>query len=281
MSLFNNFLSLMSKGKVDVKKEFELIGNCFGFFGLDGGVGTSTLCFEIAQLASEKNLHVCLVDCSPLSTFYLTKMLASIKFNGEVPSINRRFIKRTCPLADCLISANDYLKIMSFGDMALTETFDMSFDIILETYKELKDSFDLVIMDIPNLPWCETVIAALQECSTVYTLCGPSTDCILKKSKLDGLFSIIEIDRKLNNLIINMVPKDISLSTTISENTNGVVLAECPYVPTMRKAALTSTSVLGSIKGSEAHAYGKVVDFIMSEILEGISGKHNDEGGVE
>lgn len=283
MGFIEKIMSSFSKSTA-VEKEFELIGNCFGFFSLQGGLGTSTLCLELAKSISDQGVHTCIVDCNPLSTFYLSKAMPFLKIdedNLNIPSISTRLQKRNSPIVDSLIQITPTLKVLCFGDMQYADTFDLDESILDETFQELKSSFDLVIMDIPNIPWLETTLTSLEVCSTVYTICGFTGDTVLRKLKADNFMSLAGKDTMLNNLIIANVPQGFSLKKMIESKTGCEVLLEIPHIPLLSKTSLSSTFSLGSIKGKEAVRYAGVLDFFSSEILNGISNKNKDKEVTE
>lgn len=277
MGLLQHVLSSLSTGKERLDKEFELIGNCFGFYGLDGGVGTSTLAFEIANLAAAQGLHTCLIDTSPTSSFVFSKVSSFIKNPEDIPGLQKRFVKRTCPISDTLIPVNGTLRVMTFGDLPLIDTLQMQYDIIYETYCEAKETFDLVIMDIQNLPWCETTIAALKNCSTVYTICAPTQETIVKKARLDTLMGIAGLDHQFRNIVFGGVPQGLSVVGALGPALKGTVLGEFPYVTGFKRDNLSNYSVLNINKSPEIKAYSRFIDHIMTEIMEGISGKEVSE----
>lgn len=277
MGLLQDVFSTISKGEQKPEKEFELIGNCFGFYGLDGGVGTSTLAYEIALLASAQGLHTCLVDCSPISSFVFNKALDKLESTEDIPSIARRFIKRNCSISETMIPLNETLRVLTFGDMGLESTFNMEYNILLNTYEETKRVFDLVIMDIQNIPWCESTIAALKNCSTVYTICAPTPETVTKKARLDNLMAIGGLDGCFKNIVFGGVPSGLSVTNALGKHLTGQVIGEYPYVPDFKRANLTDMSVLSACKGSEVKAYSHFIDVILKEMLEGISGKESAE----
>lgn len=161
MGIANQILGTLSKGEKRLDKEFELIGNCFGFYGLSGGLGVSTLAFEVAYLAASQGIHTCYIDASPLSNFGFSKSTKYITNIKDVPSIVKRLRKRSCNLSETLVAVNDFLKIMSFGDIPLSDTFQIPYDIMQRTFDDAKKAFDLVIIDIQNIPYLEPTIAAV------------------------------------------------------------------------------------------------------------------------
>lgn len=277
MGFFQDILSTLSKGEQNVAKEFELIGNCFGFYGVDGGVGTSTLAWETALLASAQGLKTCLIDCSPISSFAFSKVMGQLEDTNDIPCIAKRFIKRTCPIAETMIPFNETLRVLSFGDMELSGTFNMEYNILLDTYSEAKRIFDLVIMDIQNRPSYESTIAALKSCSTVYTICAPSPETVIKKARLDNLMAIAGLENCLQNIVFGGVPSNVPVANALGKHLSGRVIGSYPYVPDFKRANITENSVLGACRGQEVRSYSKFIDFIMSEVLEGISGKESAE----
>jgi cellulose biosynthesis protein BcsQ len=275
MGLANHFLGTLSKGERRPDKEFELVGNCFGFYGLSGGLGVSTLAFEVAYLAATQGMHTCYIDASPLSSFGFSKSTKYIENVKDVPSLVRRLRKRSCELSETLVPVNDFLKIMSFGDVALSDTFQMPYDIMLKTFQDAKQAFDLVIIDIQNIPYLEPTIAAVKTCSTLYTVCAPTPETIIKKTKLDNLMALAGIDKTFNNIIFGRVPSDISMINTMEGQISGRILGEYPVVNGFTRAAFSSDSILTETKDREVKNYAKMIDYIMNEIMYGIKGKED------
>lgn len=273
MGFFHDILTTLSKGEQKAEKEFELIGNCFGFFGVDGGVGTSTLAYETALLASAQGLRTCFVDASPMSSFAFSKALPNMESVENIPDMSKRFIKRNCPISETMIPVNETLRVLSFGDMELLSTFGMEYNILKDTYEEVKQVFDLVIMDIQNTPYCESTMAALKNCSTVYTICAPTPETITKKARLDNLFSIAGMESCLTNIVFGGVPTGLSVVSALGGSMRGHIIGEYPYVPGFKHANLTQDSVLKACKGPEVRQYSKFLDFILGEIFEGMKGK--------
>lgn len=275
MQLIADVLKSLSRGtSEDISKEFELIGNCFGFVGLKQGAGTSTLILELASAASSRGLHTCIVECNPLSNFYLAKSHKYLDSSKGIPSINKRFIKHSCDIVDCLITVNDYLKILSFGDTQISETFNMDYKVLENTYQELKEIFDLVLMDIPNYPWIEPMLAAINCCSTVYSVIGFGTEGIYTHIKLKNSLTHAGLDTKLNNLIIMGVPSGNSLKSSIEKALQDTrVLFEVPEIPKMKRLSLEFFSVASELAGKEAKQYEDCLNFLFTEITEGIQNK--------
>jgi len=279
MKMLEKIMTSLSKPNVDIgSKEFDLIGNAFGFFAMHSGLGQSTLCLELATLVASHNLNVCIVDCDPLSTFYLTKAINKVKNEDitDLPSISRRLKKRSTPINETLTMVSDGVSVMSFGDTQYIDTFNLEGTILKDAMEELKEVFDLVILDIPGYPWMESTISSLQVCSTVYTLCQFSTDTVLKKIKYDNFFSIAGMDGILNNLIIMRVPRGTTIAKTFEKRLDVKVLLEVPQVNDISRTALSNISVLDKLKGKDALNYAKCLDFFVGEILEGISDKEVD-----
>lgn len=276
MKLLEKVMTSLSKPNIDSgSKEFDLIGNAFGFFALHPGLGQSTLCLELAILIASNNLNVCIVDCDPLSTFYLTKSMNKLKSEDitELPSISKRLKKRSTPINETLIMITEGVSVMSFGDTQYIDTFNLEGTVIKEAMEELKEVFDLVILDIPGYPWLESTISALQVCSTVYTLCQFATDTVLKKIKYDNFFSIAGMDNILSNLVVARVPQGMTIAKTFEKRLGVKVLLEIPQVPGIPTNALANLATLDKLRGKEAVRYAKCLDFFSSEILEGISDK--------
>jgi hypothetical protein len=164
---------------------------------------------------------------------------------------------------------------MSFGDVALSDTFQMPYDIMLKTFQDAKQAFDLVIIDIQNIPYLEPTIAAVKTCSTLYTVCAPTPETIIKKTKLDNLMALAGIDKTFNNIIFGRVPSDISMINTMEGQISGRILGEYPVVNGFTRAAFSSDSILTETKDREVKNYAKMIDYIMNEIMYGIKGKED------
>lgn len=275
MPFMNDVFHRLSHGTEEsIQKEFDLIGNAFGFLGVKPGVGTSTFINELATIASSEGLHTCIVDCSPISTFWVSKYMDCIDPDKEMPSIGNRFVKHSCELADCLISINPQLKLLSFGDMPLSASFDMDKSIIKDTLEEVKSVFDLVLLDIPNLPWIETTLEALICCSTVYSILGYNVDSCYTLGRTKALLKYAGLENKINNVIILGNPNSTNISTSIMNyDENITVLAELPEVPGLKRTALNFTSILNELSGTAIKNYTRGLNLIFSEITNGISEK--------
>ena len=284
MKFVERVMTSLSRSKEDSgAKEFELIGNAFGFFALHPGLGQSTLCLELAALVAQNGLNVCIVDCDPLSTFYLTKTVDKVKTEEmtDIPSISRRLKKRSVPINETLIQLSDGVSVMTFGDTQYMDTFNLEGTIIESTMEELKEVFDLVILDIPGYPWMEPTMLALKVCSTVYTMCQFSPDTILKKIKYDNFFNIAGMEGVLNNVVISRVPKGMTMAKTLEKRTGARVLVEIPQVDKLSTVALSNITVIDKLRGKEGMQYAECLDFFMKEILEGITDKELYEGERE
>ena len=275
MSFMNDLFSKLSRGTSDsLEKEFDLIGNAFGFYGIKPGIGTSTFVNELANIASSEGLHTCVIDCSPLSTFWATKYIDCIDPNKEMPSIGNRFAKHSCELTDCLINVNPKLKLLTFGEMALSSSFDMDKKILKDTFEEVKSVFDLVLLDIQNLPWLETTLEALLCCSTIYTMLGYDVDSCYTFEKTRVLLKYAGLNNKVNNIIVLGNPNSTNISPSIMKHAkNTMVLAELPEVPGLKRTALNYTSVLNELSGSAIKNYTRGLNMVFSEITNGISDK--------
>lgn len=278
MSMFKNLMEKLSLGKeLKQGEDFELLGNTYGFYGMSGGVGVSTIVLELASLLSSDNLRVCIIDCNPYTNFYTSRYisLAGTGGTGEVPGVNKRFMNSSCPLSDCLIDASHNLKVLSFGDAPYTDSLDLNLEIITSLYKEVRNSFDIVLVDIPNIPCLESVIAGVSVSNMVYSVWDYSTEPLLTHMKAQTYFNIAGLRSRFNTVVINKVPYGMTIKKSMQSATDSSILLELPYVRGLNNNATQGSSALEGLKGKGAKAYADGLDFIINEMLNGI------EGGVQ
>lgn len=281
MSLIRDTFRALSKGEgKSLEKEYELIGNCFGFLSVKGGMGTSTFINELATYSSAQGLHTCIVDCNPLSTFYLAKYINNIEEHKEVPSIGNRLSKHSCPITDCLINVSPTLKLLTFGDLPYSVSFSLDKQVLKTTLEELKSVFDLVLLDIPNYPWNEYTLEAIQCSSTIYSVLGYGYDSMFMFEKLKTLLKYAGLQNKINQIIFMSVPKGTSLKSGMEDFASGSkVIVEVPEVSKIKRASLEYDSILNNISGSEMKSYASCLSFIFNEIANGISDKSSAKEG--
>lgn len=282
MAFFEKILQSISNPE-EAKDPYRIVGNCFGFFGLQGGIGTSSIVLDLGYALAELGKRVCIVDCNPFSTFYFTKNKIVNQYTGLTPSIDARLINRNTPLKDCLIELAPTLRVLSFGE----REYEKSIDIDLETFKSLfeevkdRDNFDIVLMDIANIPYAESTVAALEACSTIYTLCDFSFDTISRLNKLRQMFSkISRRDMYFNNIVLTRESGGQSIAKSISENfPETTIITQIPYIPQYSSLALGNTNIQPLLTGKTSRQYSKALSVFSHEILEGFN--QEDDLGVK
>lgn len=272
MAFFDNLMNKISKGKKADEINKEIVGNVIGFYRVDSTVQTGQLILEVANLLNESGKRVCIIDTNPLSDFYTGKFSDKLTEGDslEVPSISKRFMNSSTQLSECLIDAGDKLKLLTFGTTSYINVFKLDYNVIENTYLDVKENFDIVLVDICNLPVLETVTAAMKICSKVFSMWGVSVDSLMQHTKLVNFYNLAGLDGKLCNVILNNVPYGTTLKSTY-KNLDDIdidIILEIPEVSFSREIS-QNKFILDKMSSKAGVYYASCVDSLVNEILVG------------
>ena len=257
--------SLLDSVKAEETPHEVIMNNCWGFLSTRSGLGVSTFIDEIAILASE-SMRVCVMDCDPLSNYYFSRYFGNVN-PKNVPSFGKRFENAETPLNECLISVSDKYKILCFGDTPNNIIFNMETSVIVKTIEELREHFDLVLLDIPYQPVMETFLMAVSGTGKLFGMIPPTTDTIFTVSKLKNLLNVAKLDDKLTYFIVMQVPHDMSVRSAF-EKKNMKIIMEVEDNPNIRKYALTNPVTVMEAPGKQIQNFRSSVERLLEMMIE-------------
>lgn len=287
MSFFKNLLEALSKGKRDtINEKVEILGNVVGFYRSDNGVMQSQLVLEIARILSSKDIRVCIVSTDPQNDFYVCKYIDKlVKANNddedneiEIPSVINRFMSSACELSSCLNDLEPNLKFLGFGLAPYSSTLSMDLDNLISTYTEVKDNFDVVLVDITNNPYLESTVAGLSVCDRVYNMIDFTPTPFLTEKKIHDYYSMAGLNNKLSSTVINNVPYGYTIKDNLNSSMLSSIIMEIPAIDNISMFNLEHGPMLPQLNGKAGVGYSLCVEHLVNEILNGLGGgKSNDD----
>lgn len=268
-----DFFARLSKGKKVSVVNKTVLGNLVGFYKVGESVEVSQIIIELANIAVKSGYKTCIIDANPLSNFYMAKYSSQIQANHKtvVPSMTARFSNSGCSLSECLIDVNSNLKVMCFGAANYNAAYDMNYETVQQLIQEAKSNFDLVLVDIPNIPFLETVVASVVLCNKIYSMWDWRWENVLTLNKLNKLYSIAGISDKLSQTVVCNIPYGTSIENSFKSIDGAKLVCEVPDADISRYTAM-GESVLPFLKGKAGTAFAEQMDYIYSDIIDTVGG---------
>ena len=210
--ILKTLVNLSSDVKEEEKlyKEEKVQNNVVAFTGAVGGSGVTTIACTVAEILAKKNKTVALVDANQI------KPSCNMYFNVESTSkkdIIDRIVEPSIPLKELAIEVPGIEFLHIFNTSILKSVFDVqsiNLPNMVKLFKDLKDAYDIVILDMPQDYLFELGYIAICEASLVLTVFNNSLHCIPHLDKMKALYERANMGNKLNSVILNQVTPGLS-----------------------------------------------------------------------
>lgn len=282
MGFFKSLLEGLSRNtnKEVSEERVDILGNVVGFYRSDNCVYQSQLILEIAHILNKKDIRTCIISTDPQNDFYVNKFIDKlVKDNNkdedseiEIPSVSNRFINSTCDLSKCLNDCLPNVKLLGFGLEPYSTTLSMGLDILINTYREAKANFDVVLIDMSNNPYLESTIAGLVVCDRVYNMIDFSPTPFITERKVYDFLSMAGLGNKLSSTVINNVPFGYTIKDNLNDDMIGNIILEIPSVEDMSKYNIESGPILPKLSSKSGIGYSSCVEHLVNEIINGLGG---------
>lgn len=233
-------------GKVNLKNIFDrispkeiigmdintnnLIYSIIGFLQTSDNADNAILLSNLAYILSEKALNVCVVDfkvfCPNLYIYLdsdpnergggLMKLLKDDKADF------REHINHTSIPNVYLISPSPY-------DL-IEEYLDFEIELIDKIIMNLKDMFDIVLIDIPNIPPLEFFVSALGSCHMGFFICAEKPESINNINKVLEFADSIGINMSKFMNVITVNRQNLVFDYSAYEGLGLNIRASLPFV---------------------------------------------------
>ncbi|RCX18253.1 MinD-like ATPase involved in chromosome partitioning or flagellar assembly [Anaerobacterium chartisolvens] len=209
----------------------RIIDNVIGFIPASDCCDTSILVSNLAALLAARQYSVCILDNK---VFYpsiykildceanprdrgLIKLLRSdrVDFRDEINSTRYK---------------NLFLLSPSPMD-AMEDYFDFTFGDIERVMTAVKDMFDLVIVDIPNIPPLEFCVSSIKHCNTGFFVWSERIECPQNTEKFLEFVGSLGIGAsKFTNIVINNI-SGLNFDREVISEMKMKLIAEFPFIP--------------------------------------------------
>lgn len=292
---FFKSLSIDDKVKEQIKSEI-IMDNVIGITSITGGAGTSTIVSNIGHILSNYNLIqkkketltelvVCVVDFNvfnPLLYQYLsTDELEKGKGLMDV------FIAGPEHISMNLTRISSTLSLLSASPQdELYEYFDITTDQISSTIEYLKDHFDVVIIDIPNMLPSPLFYETIKRCNKVFVVWDENINIYQSTRRVIEFLEKIKIRKKLTHVIFNKktkTPLVVEKIEALAKKLGLKLLTVIPYNQDIVNNSLNGTLyfeqavIKKDVKRSFMKICSEITEVKLSNIVTGGSDEHVDD----
>ncbi|MCX7748169.1 MAG: ATPase [Clostridia bacterium] len=228
----NKFLEKLSP-KDRIYEELEaskIFDNVIGFIPMGDGTDTSILVTNLAVRLAKKGFNTCVLDAKVFypSIYKLLDCEANPKGRGLIRVSRTDKVDYRDEINETKYK-NLYLLSPSPLDL-IEEYFDFQVEDVERVILTLKDMFDFVLIDIPNIPPLEFCVIPIKLCNIGFLLWSERIDCPQNTSKLIEFISSMGIGTaKLANVIIAN-ELGIDYDKEIIAEMKMRLIAELPYI---------------------------------------------------
>ncbi|MCX7842376.1 MAG: ATPase [Clostridia bacterium] len=208
----------------------KIIENVAGFIPAGDSTDTSLLVANLGVYLSRLGYNVCILDAK---VFYpsIYKLL-DCEANPKGKGLLRTVRSDKSDFREAIIKTRfDSLYIMSTSPLdPMEDFFDVREDDVQRIISTLKEMFDFVLIDIPNIPPLEFCYASISSCNLGFVVWSERIDCPQNTSRLFQFMGSIGIGvSKFANVIINN-QMGFSYDKEIINDMGLRCTAELPYV---------------------------------------------------
>lgn len=209
----------------------KILENIIGFISTGDSTDISLMISNLGILLSQKGFSTCILDAK---VFYpnIYKLL-DCKPNPRGRGLLKSVRSDRVDLRDEIIKTRyDNLYILSASPLdAMEDFFDTGESEVERVINTLKDMFDLVLIDIPNLPPLEFCYTSMKSSNLGFVVWSERIDCPQNTSRLFQFMSSIGIGiaRFANVVMTNRT--GCNYDEEIINDMNLRLMAEFPFIP--------------------------------------------------
>jgi septum formation inhibitor-activating ATPase MinD len=211
----------------------KIIDNVIAFIPSGDSTDSSILIANLAAAIAKRSWNVCIID---FKVFYpnIYKLLdceAVPKGKGLIKLLRSDKIDFREEISD---TKYKNLYILSPSPMDLIEEyFDFQFEDIDRLINTIKEMFDLVLIDVPNIPPLEFCVGAIKQCNVGFCVWSERIDCPQNTQRFLSYIASMGISSsKIANVILNNV-QGFEYDKQIITEMGMKYIGEVPYVPSM------------------------------------------------
>ena len=216
----------------------ELIYNVIGFIPTSDFVDNAMLISNLGYLISQKGLNTCIVDFKVFypNLFQFLNVPPNKKGTGLIKLLKN---DRVDFREEIQATKYDHLYLLSPSPQDLIEEyFDFSFDHIDRVISNLKNMFDIVLIDVPNNPPLEFCLGAMKYCHMGFLTGSERVETIGNAMKLLDFASSVGISTaKFNNIILTNV-LNLTYDYKVFNDAGFKIIAALPLVKLAYSRAL-------------------------------------------
>jgi len=208
----------------------KIIDNVIGFIPASDCSDSSILLVNLAVAIAQKGFNTCILDAN---VFYpRVYKLLDCEANAAGKGLIRICRSDKVDIKDVINETrykNLYLLSPSPSD-PMEDYFDFQMDDVDRVINSLKEAFDFVLIDIPNIPPLEFCVSSIKNCNVGFFIWGERIDCPQNTNRLLEFIGSLGIGvSKLMNVIMNNL-YGIKYDKTIIEDMKLKLIAEFPFV---------------------------------------------------
>ncbi|QNU67803.1 AAA family ATPase [Ruminiclostridium herbifermentans] len=213
----------------------KLIYSVVGFIPACEGVDNTLLISNLGYLLAKQGLNTCIVDFKVFfpNLYHALGVSPNKKGNGLIKVLKSDKVDYRDEINS---TKEEKLFLLSPSPQDLIEEyFDFSFSSIERVISELKEMFDIVLIDIPNNPPLEFCLGAMKYCHVGFFTATERVEVTGNMIKLLDFASSVGISTAKFTSVILMNLQDIKFDYKIISELGFNIVAVLPFV----KAALS------------------------------------------
>lgn len=219
-------------------QESKLIYSVFGFLPACDFVDNGLLISNLGYLLSQRGLNTCIVD---LKVFYpnLYQFLDVAPNPGGSGLIKVLKSDKVDFRGELLITKYDRLYLLSPSPHDLIEEyFDFDFEHLDNVITTLKGMFDIILLDIPNIPPLEFCLGAMKNCHLGFFTAAERIEASSNMIKLLDFAGSVGISTAKFTNVILMNLQDIQYDYKVIKEHGFQIAAALPLVRAASASAL-------------------------------------------
>lgn len=245
-----------------------LMYSVFGFVPATDGTDNVLLLSNLGYVLSQRGYNVCIVDFkvfSPNMYFYL-----DVEQNARGKGLLTALKDDKADLRDQINKTRiDNLFLLSPSPQDLVEEyFDFSIERVVELVETLKRLFDIVLIDIPNIPPLEFCLGAIKQCHIGYFTATERVDVLSNITRLLDFVSSLGVNvSKFTNVVFTNM-QDVKFDINGLKKMRFHIAATIPYAKGALIDALEGRLYLRDnplVSGQYKKEMGKLVAEILSQ----------------